>query len=66
MNHELRPDVQFSDKAIRDLKEALYKDIGLAADTYTLDDLQKLGNFLLHVTALHLEIKLREKRQELL
>ena len=55
--------IKLSDKALRELKEALYQEIGVYAKEYKEEDLHRLGSFVLKVIALSSKIHF-EKSQE--
>lgn len=52
------------EKALKELKEALFQEIGVYADKYTEKELRALGNFVLTVVSLSMKIRLRKLREE--
>ncbi|HNP66279.1 MAG TPA: hypothetical protein PKH16_00105 [Aequorivita sp.] len=52
------------EKALQELKEALFQEIGVYADNYTEAELRALGNFVLTVVGLSMKIRLRKLQEE--
>lgn len=48
------------EKVLKELKEALFQEIGVYADNYTEAELRALGNFVLTVVSLSMKIRLRK------
>ena len=67
MSQYISNQIQLSDKALSELKEALYLEIGNAAATYTPKDLNAFGNFILTVVAISYKMKLKalKKKQKI-
>lgn len=67
MSDPIPKHITLSDKAHRELKEALYQEIGMYAKAYKDEDLHRLGSFVLKVIALSSKIhfeKLQEKHKK--
>lgn len=56
--------IKLSDKALSELKEALYQEIGIYAKGFKERDLHRLGSFVLKVIALSSKIKLKQLKEE--
>ncbi len=56
--------IKLSPKALSNLKEALYQEIGDYAKEYDEEDLHRLGSFVLKVVAISSKLKLEQLRKE--
>lgn len=52
------------EKALQELKEALFQEIGVYADNYTETELRALGNFVLKTVMISSKVRLRMLREE--
>ena len=64
MSEPIPKHIKLSDKALRELKEALYQEIGIYAKQFKDDELHRLGSFVLKVIALSSKIKLEQLRDK--
>lgn len=64
MSKNIPKHIRLSDKALRELKEALYQEIGSHAKDFKEKDLHRLGSFVLKVVALSSKIKFRQLKEE--
>ncbi len=52
------------EKALKELKGALFQEIGVYADNYTETELRALGNFVLKTVMISSKVRLRMLREE--
>lgn len=64
MSEHIPKHIKLSDKALRNLKEALYQEIGSYAKDFKEEDLHRLGSFVLKVVALSSKIKLKQLKEK--
>lgn len=64
MSHELPKHIILPTKALTELKEALYQEIGVYAENYTEEELHRLGSFVLKVVVLSSKIRLKRLREQ--
>lgn len=64
MWHPSPKHIKLSPKALSDLKEALYQEIGNYASEYSEEDLHRLGSFVLKVVAISSKLKLGQLKKE--
>ncbi len=56
--------IKLSPKALAELKEALYQEIGDYANQYNEEDLHRFGSFILKVIAISSKLKLEQLKEE--
>ncbi|HNP66276.1 MAG TPA: hypothetical protein PKH16_00090 [Aequorivita sp.] len=64
MPHDLPKHIKLPPKALAELKEALYQEIGMYAKDYTEAELHRLGSFVLKVVVLSSRIRLKKLREQ--
>ena len=64
MTRNYNTSVELTDKARRELRSALYEEIGNHAEVFREEDLNKMGSFLLHALAISHKIKFRELKEK--